>query len=626
MKDNLVKRHNFNQRKSLMAIALTSALALPTTIAQAKDTQSADEETITVTATRTATSIDTALATQVVITQADIARIQPKSVLDVISSVAGIDVSVQGGRGQQSSVYLRGANANHTLILLDGIRISSASLGSTSVQNIAPELIERIEIVKGPRAAIWGSDAIGGVIQIFTRQVQDGEFFAGATFGSDNYQQFKAGGGIKHGDGFTSISVNQESSDGFDVLASAEDDDDGYEQLSVAIKGQQQISQQFALDWLMQAVDGESDYDNAWGGTNESETDNYAWLMRGVYQAQIGHVQNSTSVSIGQNRDKNKNFGAHLTSASTTEFETRRNQFSLLNHSQVFPHLQVNLGADYYQEELSGTTTYAQDERDVTGIFAHTLYSLNDVTFEAAVRYDDVEHIDSETSFNAGAGYQFNRDTRIALNVGTGFKAPTFNDLYYPADPYSSGNPDLVSETSETIELVFESSINAVDFSLSAYQSDVENLIAWLPDTNFFYKPENVNDVEITGLEFSANYQGLGGQHQVNASYVDTEDQATGDQLTRRAKEQFSYQFDTTIGELSLYVEYQYKGKRDDADFSGKVELDSYQLVNIAASYPLMANLALEARVTNALDEDYETALGYNTQERAGYIGINFTM
>lgn len=616
--NNALKNKKNTHQQSLVALALTSALALTASV-QAETV----EEVITVTATRTPTNIDTALATQVVITRADIERIQPKSVLDLIGTVAGVDVINQGGRGQNATVFLRGANANHTLVLLNGVRISSASLGSTSIQTIAPELIERIEIVKGPRAAIWGSDAIGGVIQIFTREVQSNEFFAGVTVGDDNYQQYKAGAGFKHGDGFTSISVNKEKSDGFDVLSTAEDDEDGYDYTSFAIRGQQQLTEQFALDWLLQADSGDSEYDNAFGGNNESEIDNHAWLARGVYQTQIGHVQNTTSFSVGQNRDKSDSVGT----AFPTSFETRRDQYSLLNHAQVFPHLQFNLGVDYYQEELSGTTTYDVNERDVTGIFAHTLYHLNDVTLEAAVRYDDVEHIDSETSFNAGAGYQINSDTRIALNVGTGFKAPTFNDLYYPADPYSSGNPDLISETSETVELVLETRIASVDMSLNAYQSDIENLIVWTPDANFFYSPDNVSDVEISGVEFTANYIGLGGNHQLNASYVDSEDKATNKQLDRRARDHFAYQFDTKFGDLAVYFEYQYNGKRTDRDFTiGEVKLGGYSLVNVSASYPITSALTVEGRVSNLLDKTYQSVLNYNTQDRAVYMGINYAM
>ena len=155
-----MKTKLFNKTPIQLAIAGVIFSSLTSSVAYANATvEDSELETITVTANRFATSVDDSLATQVVITRADIERIQPKSVLDMLSTVSGLDISTNGGRGQTSSVYMRGANAGHTLVLLNGVRISSASLGSTNIQNIAPELVERIEIVKGPRAALWGSDA-----------------------------------------------------------------------------------------------------------------------------------------------------------------------------------------------------------------------------------------------------------------------------------------------------------------------------------------------------------------------------------------------------------------------------------------------------------------------------------
>ena len=432
---------------SKLAVAIGAAITVNANV-YAQTPSVADEEVITVTGSRSPVNIDTALASVVVITREDIARIQPKSLNDVLATVSGIDFTNQGGRGQLSSLFLRGTNSNQVLVLIDGIRVSSASLGSTNTQIIAPELIDRIEVVKGPRAAIWGSDAIGGVIQIFTRQLEGSEYIAGVTVGADDYRQYKAGAGIAHpdGKGHTSITLNREKSDGFDVLNDAEDDNDGYEYDSVAIKGQQQVNPQLAIDWLARADQGDNEFD---GYFNESETRNHTWLVRGTYSQIIGHVQNHTTLSVGQNRDYSEN--THTDNAGRRSvIETRRDQFSLVNHAQVFPFLQFNLGFDYYNEQLNGTTAFAEDERDVTAVYAHSLYSKDKLTVEAAIRHDDVEHVDSETTYNAGIGYQLNSDTRVALNAGSGFKAPSFNELYFPASPFFAGNPDLVAETSDT--------------------------------------------------------------------------------------------------------------------------------------------------------------------------------
>lgn len=619
---------NLNINKSSRAIQLALCASFIATANGVLANSEGSVETITITASRTPVSIEQSLATVQVIDRQQIERLQANSVSEILATVAGLDISSQGSRGQNASVFVRGANSNHTLVLVDGIRISSASLGSSNTQVIAPELIERIEIVKGPRAAIWGSDAIGGVIQIFTRKLDDDEYFANAQMGSDEYYKLAAGGSVQHGNGYTSISVNHEQSEGFDVLTTAEDDRDGYDTQSISLVGEQTLSSALSIDWMARADYADTEYDNAFGGNNKTRTRNHVWLARASYQQQIGGIDNTTILSVGQNRDFSENFKRNTDAAFRTEFETKRQQYSLLNHAKVSNALQINGGVDFYQESLSATTSFDQDKRNVLGVFAHALFNENNFSAEAAIRYDDVEGIDSETTYNVGTGYQVSDGTRITLNLGTGFKVPTFNDLYFPSGLYSGGNPDLISETSESLEFIVENQLNdAFNINLNAYKTDINNLIVWTPDEFFFYQPNNVEKVEILGLDVIAQYQGLGGNHQVSVSYIDAENTSTQSQLIRRAKEQLSYQFDTTVGDVNLYFEYQFKGKRLDSDFVlGSVELDAYHLINLSASYAITNSLSLNAKIGNLLDEEYQTAFNYNTQRRAVFFGINYQM
>jgi vitamin B12 transporter len=616
-----------NFSKTTLSLIITASLVTAMSITAQANTSNpeSDLETITVTANRFATSIDDSLATQVVITRADIERIQPKTVLDMLSTVSGLDISTNGGRGQASSVYMRGANSGHTLVLLNGVRISSASLGSTNVQSIAPELIERIEIVKGPRAALWGSDAIGGVIQIFTRKLDSGEHFVSANVGSEGYQMLNAGVGIKHGDGFTSISVNHEESDGFDVKDDTETDDDGYSYDSLAINGQQQINDALAFSWLAQVDQGDTEYDSSFGA-NESEVSNHVWQIGAAYQWQLANIKNNTQFSIGQNRTSNIGYGNGTSKSEGSQYDTRRNQYSIINNSEISANFQTNFGAELYQEALKGSSVYSETERDVTGIFAHGVYKFEKFTYELATRYDDVEGIDSETTFNSGIGYQATDSTQISFSAGTGFKAPTFNDLYYPLNWGYVGNTDLVSETSESYEFNVKSNFDNLSIAFNVYQTDIENLIDWSgSDQDGNVTPVNVDDVEIKGAEFGANYQGFGGSHQFNFSHIKAEDASTGDQLGRRAKNHVSYQFDTKIAKADVYAELQYKGKRYDYLYGGAVvKLDSYSLVNLGASYPLTNNFKVQVKVNNAFDENYQTSDGYFTQERVAYIGFTY--
>ncbi|NQZ21165.1 MAG: TonB-dependent receptor [Colwellia sp.] len=620
-------KQNKTFSKTTLSLIITSSLATAMSFTAQANTTAAesDLETITVTANRGAANIGDSLATQVVITRADIERIQPKSVLDMLATVSGLDISTNGGRGQNSSVYMRGANAGHTLVLLNGVRISSASLGSTNIQSIAPELVERIEIVKGPRAALWGSDAIGGVIQIFTRKLESGEHFASVNFGSEGYQMLNAGVGIKHGDGFTSISINHEESDGFDAKDDAENDDDGYSFDSLAINGQQQVSDVLAINWLAQIDQGDTEYDSSFGA-NESEVNNHVWQLGATYQWQLANIKNNTQFSIGQNRTSDIAYGNGTSKSEGNQFDTRRNQYSVINNSEVNANFQVNFGAELYQEELKGSSTYTESERDITGVFAHGIYQFEKFTYELATRYDDVEGIDSETTFNTSIGYQITDSTKISFSTGTGFKAPTFNDLYYPLSWGYIGNEDLVSETSQSYEFNVKSNFDNVSLAFNIYKTDIENLIDWAgSDKDGNVTPINVDDVEIFGAELGVNYQGFGGSHQFNLSRIEAENSATGNQLGRRAKDHFSYQFDTKIEKADIYAELQYKGERYDYLWGGEVvKLASYSLVNVGASYPLTNKFKVQVKINNALDENYQTTDGYFTQERVAYIGFTY--
>jgi len=610
-------------KKSALLVAVTSALSAPLTTAIANDAAKEELDVITVTATRSSLNIDDALTSQVVITREDIDLINPISVLDLLSTLPSIDVANNGGRAQTSSIFMRGTNSGHTLVLVDGIRVSSATTGSTSFNSISPEMIERIEVVQGPRAGLWGADAIGGVIQIFTRKLAGGEHFAGVTLGSEEYRKYKAGIGLSHGEGQTTVTVSHERTDGFDVQDNGEVDEDGYEFTSVAVRGQQKITEELSVDWLLSSDSGETEFD---GFFNGSDIDRHAWLVRANYTTNFGDVNNRTTLSVGQNRDSVDSLRDF---ESQGIFETRRDQFSLVNNSQISENFQVNAGVDFYKDDVSySTTQYDDEKRDTTGVFVHGLYTIDAVSFEATVRHDSVDGIDSETTYNLGAGVNVNADSRIVFNYGTGFKVPSFNQLYFP----NFGTPTLNSELSETVEIFFETNIAGVDAGLNFYYSKIDNLIS-----NSGGVASNFDKVDIKGVEFTASFDALGGTHDINASYTDAKDKVTPEdlldnpeeadsKLIRRARDKFNYKFTTSIDVADLYAEFKFVGSREDRAFgvAGPIPLGAYQLLNLGLNASLSENVKLNARVTNLLDKEYSTVNSYFTQGRALYIGVTY--
>jgi len=577
--------------------------------------QKQELETITVTATRTEQPLSATLSSITVIDREDIDAIQPLSTVELLSQVAGLDVSQQGGRGQLASVFMRGTNSNHTLVLVDGIRIGSATLGTSDIQSIAPAQIERIEIVKGPKAAIWGSDAIGGVIQIFTRKSEGLQ--AEGNVGSEGYKQISATIGFEHGDGSSSITISREEADGFDVLQGVQEDEDGFEHISFTASGEQRINKQLQLTYLLQANESDDEYDNAWFGNDQVETENYAWFVGANYQWTNNDL---LSVKLGQNQDSDLNYGTG--EAGESLFETNRDQLSIVNHRSLDAETSVALGLDYNSESITTTVTefspaYNATDRDLIGLFVYGEKSIDNVKLEAAVRYDDVESIDSEITYNLGAGYDFSENTKLAINHSTGFKAPTFNDLYSPF----GGNPDLESEQSETTEILLKHYFGLGNLGLSVYQTEVDNLIAWAPQVDGSWKPDNVNEADIQGAEFELSVNHAGLRHNLSLAYIDTEDKKTNKQLIRRAREHFNYSVAAQMGEIDFAVNYSYKGERTD---SNDVKLDSYSLVNAKLGYAISDAIKLNFKVSNLFDESYTTANGYNTQGQTFYFGVSY--
>lgn len=573
--------------------------------------QQVDElETITVTATRTEQGLNNALASVVVIDRTDIESIQPASTLELLSNVAGVDISQQGGRGQSSSVFIRGTNSNHTLVLVDGIRISSATLGSSDLQSIAPAQIERIEIVKGPRAAIWGSDAIGGVIQIFTRKAAG--LSAEVNIGSESYKQASATIGFTHGDGSSSITVSHEEADGFDVLDGADDDKDGFEHTSFTATGEQNISEQLQLTYLLQSNKSDNEYDNSFGGNDQVESDNYAWFVGANYQ---WSEQDSLSVKFGQNQDSSLNYKEGADSDSL--FETNRDQLFVQNTTTLENATLVTYGVDFIKESIETTgADYTATERNLIGAFVYGQKQVEQFSIEGALRYDDIEDIDSEATYNLGLGYDLTDSTKLAVNHSTGFKAPTFNDLYYPF----GGNPDLESETSETTEVLLKQSLENGALGISLYQTEVENMIAWAPLPSGVWTPQNINNADIEGAEIELTVTHNALTHDFSLAYIDTEDKATGEQLARRAREHFSYAVSADMGEIDFNVSFSYKGDRMDRG----TKLDAYTLVNAKIGYDVTDAVSLNFKVNNLFDEDYTTANNYRTQGQTFYFGVSY--
>jgi vitamin B12 transporter len=616
-------------KKSLIALAIANTFVSTLTFAEQASSEQATaaaDETIVITANRTEQNKFDVLAAVDVFDRDAIETLQPLSVADLLSRAAGINITQQGTAAHKTSVFVRGTNSDHILILVNGVRVGSATLGNKELSSIPVQLIERVEIVRGPRAALWGADAMGGVVQIFTRQLDAGDGQVGLKLGSDNLWQGYGAIGFGTEDHNYTLSASAEASDGYDVIkpnnsnpyAVDQSDDDGYNRESVALNGLSKFSDIYSLEVNAQLDQGTTEIDaNTDNRGDETSYENYNLLLRNHWQLEQVYLQLGLSTSSDKSED---NYDDYQDFAPASLFETQRNQISGLVQLPLAEQTEVTLGGEWYNEKVTSNTIYNETKRDVNAVFVTGRHSIDQIKLEASVRRDEVGDLDSEITYQLGAGYQFTDKLLVALTHGTAFKAPSFNDLWYPW----GGNPDLISETADSTEVLTRFQADNYSVEVSVYQTNIDNLIEWAPvDPSAPYgpwQPFNIDNAEITGAEATITAHVFSLDNRLTLSQIKAEDKSTGKQLPRRPKFSGNYIVTYPGNGWDASFEINHQGERSDS--KGGVMLSSYTLINLRASYQVTADLTLLGAITNAGDRDYQTANTYQGAER----GYNLTV
>ena len=632
-------RSNFSGFIKPASILLALSYTAVSTIAFAEEAN--DDNTIVITANRTEQNINDTLAAIEIITREDIERIQPESITDLLTSIAGLDIVHNGGAGQASSLFTRGTNSDHTLVLIDGVRVGSATLGNKSFSTIPVAQIERIEIVKGPRASLWGSDALGGVIQIFTRRLSTGEYSVEATVGSDEFLSSSVVFGFGSEKIANTVTLSYEDSKGYDVATGTETDDDGYDRISAAIRGDYSLSGETQLDWVFQYDSGSNDFDNAFGA-NINDYKNHLWNIRYSYTVDKWLTQ----FSLKQNKDQILSYGNGTDKGAGSVFETRRNQVNLLTQYKISDEISVTGGVDHFVDnvERSNVVSYdfglgqnvsrpfSETERSSDAVYLSSVMKFNKIIGEVSARYDDVEDVDTNKTFNLSAGYKITDNVTVAMSRSKGFKAPSFNDLYYPG----FGNDQLVSEESYNREFLIRGHWKAHSALLVNFENKVNKLIAFNFDPVLGFRPFNVDKADLSGYEFVYKYRHGKLVHKLSATYIDALDVsvdsftgiAANEQLLRRAKELYGYELTADLGDFSFFTQFNYKGKRRDNDFSTfpstPVYLDSFVQVNLGATYKVNEQLNFKFKVSDFTEADGSTVFTYNAPGRQVFITFQY--
>jgi vitamin B12 transporter len=608
----------------LSRIMPVAALLLGAPIAFASEENRYELDTIVVTATRTARTADETLAPVTVITRKEIERSQAQSVADLLTGQPGIAIANNGGQGKATSVFLRGTNADHVLVLVDGVKIGSATTGTASFQDLPVELIERIEIVRGPRSSLYGSEAIGGVIQIFTRKGTGSPrpaFSIGG--GSHGTWQGSAAlsGGVGSG-GWYSLGLSAVDTQGFNACDgkpspggagcfTLEPDKDGYRNLSGRLRAGWRFGNgaEAEINWLR--AQGNNQYDGS--SVNESES------VQQVLGASLSLTPTDvwhTSLRASQSEDDSDNF---KNGVFKSRFNTRRDQFSWQNDiSLAQGHLLV-AGADWQNDRIDSTTAYPVTSRDNTGLFAQYLAELGGHDLQLSARHDDNQQFGAKTTGGVAWGYGLTPDLRLTASYGTAFKAPTFNQLYFPG----FGNASLRPEQSRSLDVGLAGKSGGGRWSLNVFETQVTDLIGF--DASF--NPVNIDSARIRGAEAVGATRFLDWDLRGSLTLLDPENQAMGanhgNVLPRRARQSFSLSADRDFGAWNAGATLRGAGRRYD-NLANTIPLAGYATLDLRAEYRLNPDWRLQARIENLFDKDYETAYLFNQPGRSAWLTLRY--
>ena len=584
---------------------------------------------VQVTANRAEEAVGDVPASVTVLTRDDIERAQAPDLVSLLARQAGVDVARSGGPGQASTLFLRGGNSNHALVLVDGIRVNAATQGVLDLAHLPLALVERIEIVRGPRAALWGSDAIGGVVQVFTRDPS--RDFVEARAGSYGRHGIDVGLGRTHGDARIGVALGHDRLDGFSATSplagpyAFDPDPDGYSNRHGSLRAQARLGAQ-VLSASALVTDADVDFDAGTGpGEGRTAATNrvFGLRMAGPLSGAWSHA-----LVLGNSSEDLD------TPAYFSRFGSSRDSLDWTTTGRAPGAGALTLGLNWSRESGytdEGFQGYEVDRRNAA-LFARWQGGVGAHRFEGSVRHDDNSQFGGATTSNLGWSWRASEALRVRASWGQGFRAPNFNELYYPGFDVGgglvlfAGNPDLRPERSRTAEagLEWQPSANG-RLALSAYRTRVDELISFdgqAPTGEIDFHAVNTRRAAVDGVELEAGWRHGAWQFDGNATWQHARDLDTGDDLLRRAPRKANLSATRSFGGGAHWgVDLSAVSRR--AEFGGQ-SLAGYARIDLRFAAPLAANWWFDARIENLGNRDYELVRGYRTPGRSGLIGLRW--
>ena len=604
-----------------LTVAIVAALASPFAAA-ATAADARDLDTVLVTANRGESTLGDTIVPAQVIDRAEIERTQARDLPELLRGRAGIQIGNSGGPGKQTSVFMRGSESDHVLVLVDGVRIGSANFHLAAFQDIPVDQIERIEIVRGPRSSLYGADAIGGVIQIFTRR-NTGAIspHARVGIGSHNLREASAGIGGRIGRGWFGVDAAFQRTDGIDSCRGSgtlfqgcfvdEPDRDGYRNRSFTMRGGVELAESLTLEGNVLQADAFNQYDGSIFGGNEA--DNVQQVAGGKLTYVPSEVVTLTA-QAGRAYDKSSTYFREQdtgTRIDVGQIDTRRDTASVQADFGLAPTQRFSLGFDWMSDNIESDTAYALTSRDNFAVFSSYTARFGAHRLQAGMRHDDNEQFGGHTTGNLGWGFDLARGFRLNASVGTGFKAPTFNDLYFPG----AGSPDLKPERSKSANLGVSQFADNWNWSFNVFESRIDDLIVFVyPPPDFIGTGMNIDEARIRGAELTFATTVAGWDLSTELSHVDPRDRSEGlnqdNLLARRARNSGRLDVDRSFGDFRIGTTLRASSSRYD-NAANTVRVAGHGTLDLRAAWAFNPDWTLEARATNVLDKNYETVNWY---------------
>ncbi len=579
---------------------------------------------IIVTTTRTPEPLHAAMSSVTIITRADIDRLQPRSITDLLNGVAGISIANNGGLGKSTSVYLRGTDADQVLVLIDGIKVGSATTGTAAWEQFPVNQIRRIVIVRGPYSSLYGSGAIGGVIEIYTRHgTPDSRSIPSlmVSAGSHGTYQMEFGQSGSVRKGWYNASLSGIYTDGITICAAGApvtascyttSPQKGYWSGSAALSGG------YRLPWATATIDflrtnGDTRYD---GNIYSGDQSRLGQQVLGTTVTASPLSALGMTFALGQSKDLSQEY---FNDAPDGYFDTTRNTASWVNRLSLFSHQKVIFGADYEHDLVSSDTDFLRRSRYDSGEFLLYQWLSNASEFQLSGRHDYNQQFGNHDTWSAQGAYRISRELRLTASYGTAFKAPTFNDLYFPY----YGDPALRPETSRSAELGVTGTSSPATWAINVYETRIVNLIEYDPVT---FAAANVGRARIRGVE--GRFSTVLYRWRIALQLTALEPLDTGvnadKQLPRIPRFSGRLDVDRRYGAVQIGATLFSDGPRFE-DPANTQRLGGYATLDLRAGWRFRQSWELQVLLSNALGRSYETALYYNQPNRSAYLTLRYT-